>query len=92
MVTAYREDEVIAALEHIQEEDRSSPHHLDKIVRHVNLLSGEIHAVRFQSVTTQPSKHAPVVRRLIDGDQQQMIEQRSRVFSQPKALQEKIEH
>lgn len=62
----YRENEVIAKLENIRQKQSPSPHHLDKIIGHVNLLPREINAVRLQSITVQPPEFAAIVGRLIN--------------------------
>lgn len=66
----YREDEAITTLENIKEEQSSSPHHVDEILRHVEFLPPEIYAVRFQPVAMEPTELAPIIGRLINGDDQ----------------------
>lgn len=47
----YREDEVVATVEHVQEKQSPSPHHVDEIRRHENFLSAKINALCHQPVT-----------------------------------------
>lgn len=88
----YRENETVTALENIEKEQSSSPHHFDEFLRHVKLLSAEIDAFRLQFEAIQPLKSAAIVRRLIDGDEKKMIEQSSSILSHPKATEKHIEH
>lgn len=88
----YREYEVVSPFEDFQEKLSPSPHHLDEILRHVKLLAAEIYAVRYQPEAVQTKELAPVVRRLIDGDEKEMIYQRPRAFSEPETIKKHVQH
>lgn len=82
----YREDEVVTPFENFQEKLSPSPHHLNEILRHVKLLAAEINAVGYQSETIQTKEPAPIVRRLIHGDEEEVIYQRPSTFSEPETI------
>lgn len=88
----YREYETVTTLENVEQERSSSPHHFDEFLGHVKLLSAEIHSFRLQFEAIKPQKSAAIVRRLIDGDEEKMIQQSSRVLSHPKTTEKHIEH
>lgn len=81
MRRTYREDEVVSPSEDFQKKLSPTPHHLDEILRHVKLFAAEIDAICYQSVAVQTKEPAPVVCRLIDGDEEEVIYQTLSAFS-----------
>ena len=90
--STYREDETVATLEHMQEKESPSPHHLDEVLRHVKFLPLHISVLAHHFVAVESPENAAVVRRLVPRHHQEVVRHLPSAFSDPEALQKKIQH
>lgn len=88
----YCENEAVSAPENITKELGPPPHHIKKLVRIIEHLSGEVDASYDKLVAVEVLGKAMVEGSLVHRNKEEMIDQKASVMAFSKALKEELQH